>query len=109
MTEITPMEKPKETRMIPVSTEIAEPFHNFLKDYLAFFGSNMTVDDLCRQMIYEESRRLHSALTEFVKGNHYVGKQPWLKKHQDVALTTGDFDPEIYREEEQEESEAKEA
>jgi hypothetical protein len=86
------MEKPKETKMIPVSTEIAEPFHNFLKDYLAFFGSNMTIDDLCRQMIYEESRRLHSALTEFVKDDsHYVGERPWFKKHQDVALTTGDW------------------
>lgn len=85
-------EQKKETQMIPISTEISEPFHNFLKDYLAFFGSDMTVDDLCQQMIYEESRRLHSALTEFVKDNtHYVGELPWLKKHREVALTIGDW------------------
>ena len=40
---------------------IAEPFANFLKDYLAFFGSNMSTEDLCQQMVYEESRRLHNA------------------------------------------------
>lgn len=35
----------QETKMIPVATEINEAFYNFLKEYLAFFGSHMTVED----------------------------------------------------------------
>lgn len=99
-----------DVKMVPVHTKISEAFHNFLKDYIAFFGSNMTVEDLCQQMVYEETRRIHHDLTDFVDNDsHFTGKHPWFKKHRDVALTTGDFDPKIYREEEQEESETKEA
>lgn len=86
------METPKKTKMILVSTKIAEPFHNFLKEYLAFFGSGMTVEDLIQQIVYEESRRLHDELTAFVEiDTHYVGKHPWFKKFQYVAETTGNW------------------
>ena len=85
------MEEKTETKMFPLSIEISEPFYNFLKEHLAFFGSDMTIEDLCQQMVYEESRRLHHALTEFVEGNNYVGRRPWLEKHKDVALTYMDL------------------
>ena len=48
----------------------------------------MTLEDLAQQMIYEESRRLHIALTEYVAGNNYVGRIPWFKKYREVAVTT---------------------
>ena len=80
--------KIQETKMIPLTIEITAPFYNFLKEYLAFFGSNMTLEDLAQQMIYEESRRLHSTLTEYVAGNNYVGRIPWFKKYREVAVTT---------------------
>ncbi|MCW4018344.1 MAG: hypothetical protein NWF00_06660 [Candidatus Bathyarchaeota archaeon] len=80
-----------EPRMITVTLEVFEPFHDFLKKYLAFFGSKMTLEELIQQMVYEESRRLYSALTEFTNdNNHYVGKHSWFTKHPEVAQTIRD-------------------
>lgn len=93
--EIAQIEEPKEepVKMVQITLEISESFHNFLKEYLAFFGSGMTLEDLAQQMIYNESRHLHSALTEFVQDDtHYVGRATWFRKHRDVALTTGDWE-----------------
>ena len=79
----------QETKMIPVATEINEAFYNFLKEYLAFFGSHMTVEDLTAQMIYHECRRLQTEIAEFTEADHYVGTRPWALKHPKVALTNG--------------------
>lgn len=84
-----------EVKIIQLNVEITESFANFLKDYLEFFGSKMTIEDLAQQMIYEESSRLHVALTEYVAGNHYVGRIPWFKKFREVAVTTEGWDIEI--------------
>lgn len=109
MTETKTAEKTGEVKMIPVSTEISEAFHNFLEEYLKFFSSKMTIADLCQQMIYEETRRIHHELTEFVQNDsHFVGIRHWFEKFQDVASTTGDFDDEIYETEEHEDSASKE-
>jgi hypothetical protein len=87
--------KVQETKMIPLTVEITEPFYKFLKEYLAFFGSHMTIEDIAQQMIYQESQHLHNDLTEYIKdvdNNHYVGTLPWFKKYREVAVTTGNWD-----------------
>ena len=52
-------DKTEEVAIVFMTVEIAGPFCDFLREYLAFFGSNMTVEELCAQMVHEESRRLH--------------------------------------------------
>ncbi len=91
-------EAKKTAIMIKLDVEIAEGFYNFLKDYLAFFGSGMTVEELVAQMAYSEARNLHLALTAFVKeGNansadpHYIRRIGWLRKYELVAKTTGNW------------------
>ena len=93
MEETTPEEN-CEVKMIPLTVDVSESFYLFMKEYLTFFGSQQTVEDLCRQMIYSEIRRLHVDLSEFVKNDsHHVGEIPWFKKFQYVAETT-DYAPE---------------
>lgn len=77
------------TKMVPVATEITEAFHNFLKDYITFFGTHMTVEDLVQQMIYHEAQRLQMEIAAFTEEDHYVGTRPWALKHPAVALTNG--------------------
>ena len=74
-------------RMIIVSVDIFEPFYKFMQEYLLFFGSKKTIEDLCRQMIYGEVECLHQELTGFVKANsHFIEGSDWVEKHMHLAI-----------------------
>lgn len=77
-----------EPEMVTVTVELYKPFYDFLKDYLAFFGSKQTMGDLYQQIIYEEARHLYSDLAEFAKESmHFVGKRNWTLKYLPIAQT----------------------
>jgi hypothetical protein len=92
MSENTQTPQPEKT--IQLKVEITEHFAKFLKDYLAFFGSHMTIETLLAQMINSETSYLHQEVTAYLRGeNHYVGLHDWLLKYPHF--------PDIIEEEEQ--------
>ena len=48
--------------MVTVPVDMFSPFVDFMKDYLAFFGSKKTLEDLCREMIYDDVKNLYNEL-----------------------------------------------
>lgn len=77
--------------MVPVNTSIDKDTLRFLKEYLAFFGSDMSIEDLARQMIYEEAQYLHGALKEFLSEpgvERYVSVGSWITKFKILTEVT---------------------
>ena len=85
--ETEPSEKEK-LEMVNVSVALYKPFYEFIKAYLAFFGSKQSVEDLCRSMIYKNTQALYSRL----KGFPFVEGQEWFSKWSHIAITE---EPEI--------------
>lgn len=48
--------------MVTVQVQMFSPFVDFMKDYLAFFGSKKSLEDLCREMIYDDVKNLYNEL-----------------------------------------------
>jgi hypothetical protein len=48
--------------MVTVQVDMFSPFVDFMKDYLAFFGSKKSLEDLCREMIYDDIKNLFNEL-----------------------------------------------
>lgn len=55
-------ENAKKDEMVTVQVDLFSPFVDFMKDYLAFFGSKKTLEDLCREMIYGDVGNLYNEL-----------------------------------------------
>jgi hypothetical protein len=51
---------------ITIPVDLYEPYVDFLQQYLNFFGSKQKLEDLCRQMIYDQANYLHDKLQDFV-------------------------------------------
>ena len=80
--ETEPSENEK-AEMVNISVALYKPFHEFLKAYLAFFGSKQSIEDLCRSMIYKDTEALYSQL----KGMPFIEGQDWFKKWTHIAIT----------------------
>jgi len=86
MSEKKLAEKTLTANMIDVHVQLYEPFHNFMKEYLAFFGSEQTIEDLCRTMIYECVKLLYSNLEDFAEGDFkHIEKSALFKKWPHIA------------------------
>ena len=77
----TPSEKDK-LDMVNVSVALYKPFHEFIKAYLAFFGSKQSIEDLCRSMIYKNTEALYRQL----KGFPHIDGQDWFNKWSHIAI-----------------------
>ena len=80
--ETEPSEKER-LEMVNVSVDLYKPFYEFLKAYLAFFGSKQSIEDLCRSMIYKNTQVLYSQL----KGFPFIEGQDWFSKWSHIAIT----------------------
>ncbi|MDH5447906.1 MAG: hypothetical protein OEY24_05000 [Candidatus Bathyarchaeota archaeon] len=71
--------------MVPVHVTLFQPFHDFLKEHLEFFGSKQTIADVCREMIYKEAHKLHDMVTP--NEDSYVNSQNWFSKRSHIEIT----------------------
>ena len=83
-----PGEKEK-LEMVNVNVTLYKPFYEFIKAYLAFFGSKQSLEDVCREMIYQDIEALYNQL----KGFPHIDDQDWFHKWGSVALAA--FDSEV--------------
>ena len=89
MNEQTRVEKALEHEMVTVQVQLFKPFHDFIKAYAEFFGSKHTIEDVCRQMIYESANMLYNQLDEFQHaGFKYIEKNAWMNKWPHLAITS---------------------
>ena len=70
------------TKCITLEIDVYQPYVDFLKDYLNFFGSTQTVEFLCMKMIYEETNKLYNELMNHIskqKGSLLDSSEFWKK------------------------------
>jgi len=88
MNEQAKVEKVLEHEMVTVQVQLFKPFHDFIKAYAEFFGSKHSVEDVCRQMIYESANMLYNQLDEFQHaGFKYIEKNAWMNKWPHISIT----------------------
>jgi len=67
--------------MIPVNVSLFKPYHDFLKDYLKFFSSKQTIEDICRSMICDTVKYLYQELSDYVQySGHRIESDACFKK-----------------------------
>jgi len=74
---------------------LCKPFYDFLKEYLQFFGSKQSVENLCTMMINDNVTRLYQDLQQWISDKvavRYVDEAGWSKKHEhlDCCTSLGD-------------------
>ena len=69
--------------MVNISVALYKPFHDFIKEYLRFFGSKQSIEDLCRSMIYKDTEALYRQL----EGFPFIEGQDWFSKWPHIAIT----------------------
>ncbi len=72
--------------MITVNVQLFSPFTKFLEEYLRFFGSKKTLEDLCRDIIYEQTGYLYNELQDFAATDgHFLASADWYWKHPHLS------------------------
>lgn len=75
--------------MIPVQLTLAQRFYDFIKGYLAFFGKHTTVEDFCRDTVYETIRILYQSF-EIQNRNPeilmHIPDTDWFKRWDALAF-----------------------
>ena len=82
MSKETEPKKDLDLKMTPLKIELAKPFYDFIQEYLKFFGSKYTVEQIYMQMIYSQVKRLFNKLDDFVREkDSFLDKSDYFKKH----------------------------
>lgn len=89
MEEKAKVEKALHSEMVTVQVQLFKPFYDFIKAYAQFFGSKHSVEDVCRQMIYESANILYSDLRNFQDtGFKFIEKDAWMNKWPHLSITS---------------------
>lgn len=84
-----------EGEMVELKVTVFKPYIDFMKEYLAFFGSKQTIEDLCRTMIYDDVKNLNSALNQWIESEvSHIEKEAWFNKHSFLACASSPEDKE---------------
>lgn len=76
-------------QMVSVNVTLFKPYYDFIKDYVQFFGSERSVAEICRMMIYANVNSLYQSLGAFVKDElTHVEKGAWFEKHSHIACVS---------------------
>ena len=82
-------EEKRENIMVNVSVSLYKPFYDFLEEYRVFFGSKMTIEAICRDMIYKDIDDLYRKLEEFVDSEaSHLESEAWPNKHTHLSITS---------------------
>jgi hypothetical protein len=68
---------------------VCKPFYDFLKEYLQFFGTKHSVENVCTLMINDNVTRLYQELEEFIGDPiavRYADTAEWARKHEHLDL-----------------------
>jgi hypothetical protein len=75
--------------LITVNVKLSQPFVDFMKEYLRYFGSKETLEDLCREIIYDKIGQLYDDLHAFAgTRGHLLETKNWYWKNSRVSLVS---------------------
>jgi hypothetical protein len=75
--------------MLTVQVMLFGPFVDFIEKYRQFFGSPNSLEQFCRQAIYDKVNALHKDLREFVETKtHMLDSDAWYQKHSHIAIVS---------------------
>jgi hypothetical protein len=74
--------------LVELKIEMFSPFVDFLKEYMSFFGAKKTLEDLCREMIYEQAEYLYNELDAFANSSHYIDREDWTWRFSHMAVVS---------------------
>ena len=95
MNEKKLVEKSLEDSLVTVTVQLYQPFYNFMKEYLAFFGSKQSIEELSRTMIYQSVQTLYRKLEAFAKDpEKHLEESVCFNKWPHIALTSFQDDEE---------------
>jgi hypothetical protein len=77
----------KEEKFKLIKTELYEPFAGFLLEYLRFSGEKCSLDDFCRQIIYQYARKLYLQIRGLATKQPLDLSEAWFHKWTDIAIT----------------------
>lgn len=77
----------KEKKFKLIKTELYEPFGSFLEEYLRFSGEKCSLDDFCRQVIYEYCKKLYVQLRDLAAKQALDLSEAWFEKWDHIAIT----------------------
>jgi len=81
-------------KRVEVRVILFQPFYDFMKEYLAFFGSKQTIEQFCMSLIYDRLSRLYRELRNFVSNrDNEIDRQAWFERWPHIA-TVCDPEPE---------------
>lgn len=94
MSEKQVVEKTLEPNMVEVRVHLFKPFYEFLKQYIQFFGSKRSIEDLCTIMIYDDVSSLYRGLGQWLESEvSHIEKEAWPNKHAHLEITSSPEDP----------------
>lgn len=81
--------------MLTVQVNLFSPFANFIEKYRQFFGSPKSIEDFCREAVYEKCNTLYSDLTQFADNKtHLLDPHAWYEKHNHLSITSAHLEDE---------------
>jgi len=84
------VEKTLESEMVEIHTSLFYPFYQFLKKLLAFYGSNETVEDMVRQIVYKYVGEQYQGIRDFMSKDSVANgyREKWFEKWNHIAITS---------------------
>lgn len=90
------VEKTLEPNVVEVRISLFKPFYDFLKEYVQFFGSKRSIEDLCRIMIYEDVENLYRTLGKWLESEvSHIETEAWPNKHAHLEITSSPEDAQV--------------
>ena len=84
----------EQLQMVTLKIELCKPFVEFIEEYRQYFGAKFTAEQICRQMIYNQVKRLFNELDSFARQkNSFLDKSDFFKKYGYLGMASFD-DPE---------------
>jgi len=84
-------------KRVEVRVSLYQPFHDFMKEYIAFFGIKQTIEQFCMGLIYNRLNYLYRELRNFVSNrDNHIEPQAWFERFPHIAIVC---DPEPEEEE----------
>ena len=74
--------------LVEVKLVLFSPFVDFLKEYLRFFGAKKTLEDLGREMVYEQAEYLYNELDAFANSSHFIDRKDWYWRFSHMAVVS---------------------
>lgn len=78
-------------QLIPLQIELAKPFVDFIEDYRKFFGSELSTEQICMNMIYSQVKRLFNDFDSYTRQKNrlsFLNEGDFFKKYHYLGIVS---------------------